>query len=465
MILIFASSIIWVVVLINLISWLYLWQLKEYRPDRLLVHLTGLSRREITNLYFFGHFRSHFRPTFRAAAIFLLSVGFLIWPLFFGVNERRLFALGLLNWLFLPILISPIVILTSIPTALVRRLIVKAATEKMKRLKEMTVIGITGSYGKTTTKEFLAQILSRHFPTIWTEGTVNTLLGIALTILRDVKGNERYFIVEMGAYRKGEISEICQMVKPKIGIITGLNQQHLALFGNFENLLAAKYELIESLPSDGIAYFNGENEDCVKLGERTKVRKALYKNNNEFKLPAIIPDFLRLNFSAATIVSKDLGVDDSLINKAAAELKLPKTAPIIRRGIKGAKIIDNGFSANPDGFFAVLTFLNNQPEKNKILVTPGMIELGSVGDRIHREIGRRAAEICREVFVTRSESFRPLVDGWQSGGGMPDKIYCQTNYDRLIMELKNRLNGDTVLLIEGRIAKAVIAALTLEDDS
>ncbi|MCK4891744.1 MAG: hypothetical protein KAS78_03695, partial [Candidatus Pacebacteria bacterium] len=126
----------------------------------------------------------------------------------------------------------------------------------MKGLKKVKVIGITGSYGKTSTKEFLYAILSQKYKVVKTEGNNNTNIGVAYTVLNKVSDNYDYFICEMGAYKIGEIKEMCEIVNPEIGILSGINEQHLDLFGSIENTKKAKFELIRALPENGMAVIN-----------------------------------------------------------------------------------------------------------------------------------------------------------------------------------------------------------------
>ncbi|GAI48689.1 unnamed protein product, partial [marine sediment metagenome] len=140
-----------------------------------------------------------------------------------------------------------------------------------EQFKNLLVVGITGSYGKTSTKEFLATVLSKRFNVLKTKEHQNSEIGISRCILNELKPEHKVFIVEMGAYGKGGIKLLCDIAKPKIGILTGMNEQHLALFGSQENIIKTKYELIENLPSDGMAIFNGNNKYCSELYGKTNI--------------------------------------------------------------------------------------------------------------------------------------------------------------------------------------------------
>ena len=142
---------------------------------------------------------------------------------------------------------------------ILRNRLIKAAKRTRTSCKKLLVIGVTGSYGKTSTKEYLAAILSEKFNVLKTREHQNSEVGISECILNELNDRHEIFVVEMGAYNRGGIKLLCDIVQPKIGVLTGINEQHMATFGSQENIIKAKYELIESLPNDGAAFFNGDN--------------------------------------------------------------------------------------------------------------------------------------------------------------------------------------------------------------
>jgi len=142
---------------------------------------------------------------------------------------------------------------------LIKTYYVSKASTKLDHHQKLIVIGVTGSYGKTSTKEILHQILSTKYKVLKTPSSYNTAVGVANVVLKELKNDHEIFIVEMGAYKKGEIKKICELTKPHIGIITGLNEQHLDRFKTIENTLKAKTELIEALPSNSVIALNFDN--------------------------------------------------------------------------------------------------------------------------------------------------------------------------------------------------------------
>jgi len=246
-------SILWCArLLLNLLSYIQLWYVKEYRFDRMLIHL---KTKQGKRLLFLPWRRPPLKPKacfiFIASALVLLGIYFIL-PLFI---IWKLF--------FMDILLFPItavfVLIAKVPTWIYHGILIRKAINKLQSHKKMIVIGITGSYGKTSTKEILATILGTKFKTLKTEASKNSPIGIAEVILSKLTPDDEVFIVEMGAYKPGEIREMCKIVKPSIGIVTAINEQHQDLFGSIDATVKAKYELIQGLNDGKIAIFNADN--------------------------------------------------------------------------------------------------------------------------------------------------------------------------------------------------------------
>lgn len=447
----------------KVLFWTYLWQLKEYRRDRFLVHLKTLGLKEGVKVFLLGGKQCYPQPTARALGVVFLGL-VLPFPLVF--LKLSTFAiiliLGLL-WLLIPLLVLAGVLLTGVPIYFIKAALVELAKGRIRKFPHLKVVGITGSYGKTTTKDFLAQLLSGKFRVCRTEGTINTVLGVALTILRRLKADDEVFVVEMGAYRKGEIGEICKMVKPQVGMITGISSQHLALFGSLKSLMEAKFELVQALPEDGEAFFNGENEHCRELAEKAKIKKTLYYADGVKGYPLALPGFLKLNFAGAAAVASRLGMTDEDIKVAASGLKLAKTAPRVFSGFNGAKIIDDSFSANPDGFFAALDLLVRLGEnKRRILVTPGIIELGQESKSFHQSLGEKAAAVCDEIIVTKKDFYHWIEAGVLAAN---PKVSCSLVEEpkEVLALLLNRLGAGTAVLVEGRVPSVIVKELKVKN--
>lgn len=448
---------------------LYIWQVKEYRIDRFREELTRNKKILFPNIVLVSF-------VFFAAAM-LEGVGNLflnaLFALYFLLGLRAIFDLMRNRWKFpvstkkimllvalvllfsagffyffslifpfsiiiyeilMPILLFLVILLVQIPTFFFKRYTFRKAQKRREGFKDLKVIGITGSYGKSSTKEFLAAILSEKYKVLKTEGNVNTEMGIANTVLSKLQKDHEVFVCEMGAYKKGEIRRSCGIAKPRIGVITGINQQHLALFGSQENIIKGKYELIESLPKDGMAFFNAKNEYCRKLYEKTTIEKELY--GKEASFPG------EENFYGAVAVARYLGLNESEIARGAEKIKGRIGGIKIKEGVDGLNVLDASYSANLSGILAHLEYAKKLPGR-KVMVMPCLIELGKASYKVHEEIGRKTKCVC-DLIITTADFYQSVKRG------NPD-AFLITNSEDIFRRIKALTDpGDTVIL-ESRV--------------
>ncbi|MDO8486283.1 MAG: UDP-N-acetylmuramoyl-tripeptide--D-alanyl-D-alanine ligase [Candidatus Staskawiczbacteria bacterium] len=516
--------------------WLYLWQLKEYHVGRFLNHFeTQKGQKLILNtlqnfkilltilfllnniifvwilsavylaesfLFFKSIFDKKFKkPKLTKKIVFLITISFLIVILFPIVlyilwQDIVQFSLYLLVFdILVPIIISIVVLLFQPLTILARNNVIRKAKNKIKNLKLITggpiVVGITGSYGKTSTKEFLSTILSYKFNVLKTTEHQNSEIGISKCILSNLNKNHEIFVVEMGSYNKGGIKLLSDIVEPKIGVVTGVNEQHLALFGSLDNLLSAEggIELSSVLPKDGLLVLNGDNKYCLDLYRKTNnVEKKIYsllnnkidsdiwtdeitveKDHISFvaltKEKEIAPFDINIfgkqniqNILAAILVARHLGMSFEEIIKASKNIKLEQSGILLKEGKHGVNIIDSSYSSNPDGVIADLEYLSIFPKK-KVIVMPCLIELGEKSEEIHEKIGEKIGKTCNLAIITTREMFEKIKEGAVKSG-MQEKniIFCEKS-----SEISTRISifctkGDAVLL-EGRVPEKLITNL------
>lgn len=284
------------------------------------------------------------------------------------------------------------------PYEYVNRRRVKSLTrEKVRQLKKegLRVIGITGSYGKTSTKEFLYQILKSKYRVLRTPDSYNTVFGIYKVVDLELDGNYDFFICEMGAYKIGEIAELCEMVEPDYGILTGINEQHLERFGSIENTIKAKFELVDFV------------KDCSKLV--LNFGSELVKNNAPEGVVAYgLGKYTHpqdQNVEGAVKMAKLLGV-----TQAPQDLRFPvHRLSLIKRG--ELTIIDDAYSSNVDGFRAAVAYLKTFSGW-KAIVTPGIAELGQESSKIHQELGKLLEGLDQVILVGRNERTKNLEIGY-----------------------------------------------------
>ena len=509
-----------------ILFYLYLWQLKEYRISRFLDHFrTEKGKNLLFNkliflkfililaffiyslyfpfiliiLYFFEGAKALIdffkktlkKPVLTKKAVFLISAALILeilvlLILFLGFKEIIWSAFWLLVFdILTPMIILVIVFIFQPLTVLWRNQIIKKAKEKRAKLRDLLVIGITGSYGKTSTKEFLATILSEKFNVLKTKEHQNTEVGVSQCILNDLRPEHEIFICEMGAYKRGEIKLLGDITKPKIGILTGINEQHLATFGSQENIIKAKYELIESLPEDGLAIFNGDNPYCLEFYQKTMIKKRIYSlqssisgkppdiwardvrtekdfvafrsylkdDSADFKVKVLGAQNV-LNILGAIAVAKELGMNLEEIARACQKIKPGQSGIQTKKGIDGLNIIDATYSANPDGVIAHLEYLKTLPGK-KVIVMPCLIELGSSSKEVHRRIGQKIGEVCDLAIITTKERFKEIKEG------AGEKAIFLENPKKIFEKIKSfAMEGDVVLL-ESRVPGQLIKQLTI----
>ncbi|MFH1565580.1 MAG: UDP-N-acetylmuramoyl-tripeptide--D-alanyl-D-alanine ligase [bacterium] len=427
--------LIFLIIIKQIFYWVYLWQLKEYRLDRFIAHFTAF--RTLKSVFFEQfNFSQILRPKFTARAMVIVAFSFMVNILFASY-------IGLFSLLFVPFGVFIALFVTSFPFILEKYRIYSKAGKKMYNF-EGKVIGITGSFGKTSTKELLYHILSKHFKTAKTSSFVNTQIGIGQDIIKNISGKEEIFIVEMGAYKRGEIKKICAMVKPKIGIITGLGSQHLKLFGNFENLKKAKYELIDSIPKNGIGFIvnrDFDERDAKKVQVSEKCLEFDFQTIH-FKIPVFGRQLVQ-NIIAAVKVSEFLGISmqDSAkdLRDFSSDVVYPKV--IVRK--RDIRFIDNTHNLNAEAFISLIKDLDCWKGYKKVVVTPGIIELGESSKKIHKEIGKILTEKADYIIVTKKEVFDDLNLG--------KKGVLISDFKLLKRKIEDFSNPKTVFLFAGRI--------------
>lgn len=510
-----------------ILFWIYLWQLKQYHFGRFVAHFkTDQGRKLILNpiqalkiililswilfvafsldsaslllmpalflIYFIEavlYFRAMFskrakypKPTRKIAFLFLINLFITVnFPFVISPLIKTVFWFGFALLVFdvlIPVMVSAIVLLCQPLADYYRLSLQKKAKMKIGNLNaKLKIIAVVGSYGKTSTKEYLNTILSSKYRVLSTNEHRNTEVGIPLAILNDLKPEHEIFIVEMGAYDKGTIKRICDFVKPNIGIVTGINEQHLSLFGSMDNLLSAEggRELLQSLPNNGLLVVNGENSYCLDLYNKANIKKIAYnlnqvaninitKNNASFDIKEInftaniLGRHNSLNLLGAITVAMEIGMTLEEISKAVRSIGEEQIAYKITRNEKGINIIDSTYSSNPDGVIADLEFLKIYHGK-KIIVMPCLIELGSAAKEVHQKIGGKIAEICDLAIITTAEYYQEIKNqAVKSGMGNENIILIEKT--NLIIKKINSFSeyGDTVLL-EGRLQVGVLAEL------
>ncbi len=440
------------------------------------------------------------KKTFVILAIGILLLGGLV-LLFQNNHSFKIVKLMLLIDFFSPIIFSIFILLFQIPTIFLRNRIIAKAKKKREQFssfarqktsyegsfeafreveKDLIVIGITGSYGKSSTKEFLYQILSQKFKVLKTPENINSEIGISQTILNDLNSEHQIFICEMGAYRQGGIKLLADIAQPKIGILTGINEQHLATFGSQEKIIRTKFELVESLPKDGIAILNiddqliKENDLRFTIQDLRKIKCSLEeidslevkKGSLGYKIGDV--DFGAdlagrqnvINLLLAIKCGQELGMSLPEVSEAVAKIKPFRRTMKLKQGKEGIQIIDDTYSANPKGVISALEHLKLWQGK-KIIIMPCLIELGKSSKQVHQEIGKNIGQICDLAIITTKDRFSEIEKSAVSAGMNQEKIVFLENPNQILEKLKPYLKSENVILLESRAPEKLIELLSV----
>lgn len=349
------------------------------------------------------------------------------------------------------------------------------AREKIKSMSGLKIIGITGSYGKTSTKFISSSILSQKFMVMNTPESYNTPMGISKVINNDLTEDYEIFVAEMGATQKGDIEELAILAQPEIGVITSIGPCHLESFGSINNIANCKYELIENLSSEGIAIFNYDNPYVRALADRTEKTKILYAIENIDNADIYAKDItVNERGSSFTLCIKDKGSIDcetsllgkhNILNILAAvsianvlgmnleeiSLGIKKILPVKHRlelidPKNGIIVIDDAFNSNPDGAQAALEIINEFKGRRKIIVTPGMVELGEIEKAENEKFGEKISKICDIVILVGKKRTQPIYDGLIRKGFDVNNIFIVNSTGDSTEILKSiSKQGDVVL--------------------
>lgn len=312
------------------------------------------------------------------------------------------------------------------------------AKNTLKNRSNLKVVGITGSYGKTSSKNILSDILNIKYNTLPTPKNLNTPNGLMITINNHLDKFTEVFIAEMGAYVRGEIKELCDLVHPKYGILTTIGTAHLESFGSEENIQKAKFELIESLPSDGIGILNGDdkkqtsyelkndvktvwigidNKDVdvravdIKCNNKGTSFKVIFKGDKtkyEFQTK-LLGKHNVYNILAGIALGREFGIDIKDLQHAVRGVNSIEHRLELKR-IGNFYQIDDAYNSNPVGAKGAVEVLGMMPGI-KVCVTPGMIELGNKEDEYNKIFGTQIAEYADYVVLVGEKHSRPIYEG------------------------------------------------------
>jgi len=366
------------------------------------------------------------------------------------------------NWLLKPV------------EANINRKYYQDAERILRGMPDLKIIGVTGSYGKTSTKHYLNRILSEKYDVMMTPGSFNTTMGVIRTVREYLKPYNEVFIVEMGAKQPGDIKEICDLVHPEIGIVTAVGEQHLESFKTIENVQRTKFELIVSLPTDGLAVVNNDfpfvanrkvdNVKCIRYavsecGPAEYIAEDIRYSAHGTSFTVVTPTGEKFGFSthlvgecnvsnllAAIIVALRLEVPIEKIRYAVNDIQQVEHRLNMKRTPGGVTIIDDAFNSNPTGSKMALDVLKMMTGGRRIIVTPGMIELGERQEELNAKFGEYIAGAADIAIIVGHYNREAIISGIKSTDTTSLDVHAVNSFSEAQQLLATTLKpGDTIL--------------------
>lgn len=354
----------------------------------------------------------------------------------------------------------------------------KQAQVKLNSYNNLKKIGITGSYGKTSCKNIISEVLSQSFYCLPTPASFNTPLGISISINNDLQAIHDVFICEMGADKVGEITELHNFVKPNVGLVTSIGPQHLETFKNIDNIIHEKMQMVELMEADDIVVLNKDEKHIREYTITSKCKviwygikeDAQYRATNikfdkdgttfdiniegvtyQFKTK-LLGEHSVYNILAAIAIGMHFGVPIIQLQIAVRQLKFIKNRLELVKKDKYT-VIDNAFNSNPVSSKMSLDVLSRMPGK-KICITPGLIELGEKQDYYNREFGKYFLDKCDVVILVGRKQTKAIYEGLNESGFNMKNVFVVTTIYNAHAILHNHIEDNCYVLYENDLPDA-----------
>lgn len=427
-----------------------------------------LQKKSIKKLVFTGRIKRLYAAVILLFAV-LISVYCLAPQAFIG---RISALLTLLLSTVTPILTFVVWLITTPIEKIISNGFVKDAKNILASYQNLTVIGITGSYGKTTTKFILTRILSEKFNVVCTPHSYNTPMGVVRTIREMLKPQTQIFVCEMGAKNVGDIEEICNIASPNYGLITSVGAQHLETFKSIDNVYKTKFELADAVAKNGgITFVNGDSKEIL---DRLNTDCKIYGTNNEFDFCGTKISYGRngsefniklgdedvhfttkllglhsiIDIIGAISLAYTLGVPAADIQYAVASLKPTEHRLQLKSFTAGSLLIDDAYNANPEGCLEAVRVLGSFDGMKKVIVTPGLIELGEKEYECNYSLGLEASKNCDTIILVGTNRSKPMADAVKSTDFPLDNLHIVASF-KDAMEIYSKIaDNNTVVLFE-----------------
>jgi UDP-N-acetylmuramoyl-tripeptide--D-alanyl-D-alanine ligase len=416
-----------------------------------------------------------------------LLVFYVIWLVVFLVVHfiQHIYAWAIISILILPLtwlLVLLVAVITDPLESIVKKGYIFLAKRKLKKQPNLIKIGITGSYGKTTSKHIVHDILSTNYYCLMTPASYNTPMGITITIRNHLKPLHQVFICEMGADKVNEIGYLSKLVKPQFGVVTAVGPQHLNTFKKIENIVIEKMKLIENLPLSGVGVVNLDNEHirnyriknkCLILSVGIVSKDVDFKANNIEYTPEgttfeittkdqvsvpfktkLLGEHNVLNILISVALGKQLGIDWEPLQQSVSSLRQVKNRLEVKQ-MFGFRVIDNSFNSNPISAKNSLDVLSMMPNK-RFIITPGMIELGDQQSHYNKQFGLYMKGRADVVVLIGKRQTQPIMEGLKESGYDMDNVVVVDSMLKAFDIIKTQASLDDTILIENDLPDAFI---------
>lgn len=451
------------VYLLKVLEYTYRFQIKEYRWDRMKSYITETGLKPFFYTFDFIFPAKKMR---NLAIVGVLLIGAIIYSVFiYRYNSFTLLIVILLTPAVAFLDVAVLVWLTGIPVWVYREYKIMQAAKKVAASNAVFIV-VTGSYGKTSVKEYLYELLQSKYTVAKTEQNMNTDIGVALSVLKNLKKNTEYFIAEVGAYRTGEIAKICRFVRPTIVVITAFGNQHIDLYGSKEALVSAESEPIDYLRTGGTVYISSDIPEFAQItkGAEYQVRTVSTKHAADYRAKDIAASHkgvdatiktptdefvIHTNLLGSHVISNvlpaiacamDLGIPKSRIRIAVRELESIPNKLSVHTNRIGATIISDGSNSNVEGFIEAIKVADQFPHPDKYIASKGIIELGAEKEASYQAIVAQLLK-TKIILLTTDPLFAKLSK--QQVILFEDETFLKDH-------LMQYLHAQDLLLIEGR---------------
>jgi len=346
------------------------------------------------------------------------------------------------------------------------------AKKLLSSVHGIRVIGITGSFGKTSTKYILSRILSEKYNVLHTPESFNTPMGVVRTIRESLRADTEIFVCEMGAKNIGDIKEICDIVHPDLGLITSVGAQHLETFKTVDNVFKTKFELYDAVKAKGgMVFANGDNKIIADSANKDVILYSsaagtnyyaqnivsgrngasfdLVLNNDRVSVTTkLLGRHNILNIIGAAAVAYNLGVSPEDITFAVSRLTPTEHRLQLKGSVNGSLLIDDAYNANPEGCLEAVNVLNSFEGMKKVIITPGLVELGDKEFECNKSLGAAAAKVCDKIIFVGKKRSEPLVLGAKEAGYPEDNMHIAASFMEAMDIYSSFADANTVVLLE-----------------